>query len=204
MITRPMSMTEKNIDRLLAMMEESLREKALLVENKRGPMEEAKLLYEMALGEYQAAKQELENEQEIQESLIRFKLNPEPDKEIRVMRTTSVVDAPHYKKREIKWLDITVTILRDTNSFLTYDDLFSRVCNFNKETADAIKRQGRAMNVLKNTVVHNWERAGTVKNKKIVVYKNHIGLPEWFNGDAPLPSHIKPFMHGSHHRHISN
>ena len=196
-----LSLSENQTGKLISKLEADITEQLKDLNNKLGPMKEAEEMFEMLKEEVDKLQSELDENKSLLEALTRFKNNDKSNKELRVIRTTSVNDDKPRQERRFRWLDMIEELLRKKDHFLSKEEIYNTLLKSNPEILESTGGNRTKQSVLKNTVLNNLDRACKLtrqKNKgRVIEYKEKIGLFEWVLDDfTPDPQHIKQFMFG--------
>jgi len=93
---------------------------------------------------------------------------------------------PHKPKVFFRWIDRIQEILKENNRFMTVKECVSIIL---KERPDLKRKSYVFMATFKET-----QKA---KNPKVLIWKDKIGLTDWFLNDQPLPRFMKEFLYAA-------
>lgn len=167
------------------------------LESKRKPLEEAKLMYDMAKSEFDEIYGNLENSKHILANLVLLRNGTSAkdikSTKIRVLRQTSNLDKPPKisgRGKNIKWQEMVTATLTKLNRFVKADDLYQQLINDNPDLkAPKPKMINSVQKLIQRTKARN-------STEGITYYKDKYGLLSWTSdGNVPLPEYMNSFMH---------
>jgi len=193
-----LNITEDQINKMIKLTEAEMAGQMADLAIKEPPFLEAEQLYLSYKRDFDLIKNALDDNKLLLESLSRFKTNTKSNKEIRVMRTTSHVDAkPAKKTRNVKWIKLAVNLLIAEDKYLSGDDIVAMLHKIGAPDMTDMQRYALKRNMLRAAEI---VMAGKRKKKShidsLVMYKNRFGLLSWCHDDfTPDAHHIREFMY---------
>lgn len=198
----PLQVSDCHIDRMIALTEKELTDQSVQQQAVAVPLREAEELYNGYKRDYETLQQQIDENKNFLESLVRLKSDKLKNGELRVMRATSHLKIKEGKDIRVPWTKVAVEELNKLNEFVTIDRLIdlciSSVGNLvPKEKVRSVKWS------MKHNFQQYAQQAAAGKEKRLydgdtlIEWNKKVGLKSWTTDDLkPKPKYIKAFVHG--------
>lgn len=182
---------DKTNDELIKIVEEKIAEHGRTLTEINPYFEQAKSDFEKLQLQVKMENESLQELDILYKALVAYRNHSGINKELRVMRTTSVLEKPVKQKRQyklIKWNEYITPILKEANKFMSDWDIWDTI---DARYGEQISKLGGTKYKMRDSLYASSKQRNKKRPDLYVYYNGKYGLPSWVDENKiPLPQYL--------------
>lgn len=202
-----LNLTEGHISTLIKNAEKIITDKSVELQNKLPGFKEAEEMYVAEKQGISEITDEIDAQKALVSLLVNFNKRPSKNKELRVMRATSHLDAKKRKTtgRYFRWMENAAIALEKADHFMSKEELFEAILKNNPEMKSFFEENKQRGYTAKYSFFNNIDTETKKKNKtenSIIKYNNKYGLLNWMTDEnVPESKYLDQVLFRSDEHH---